>query len=83
MLDSLGEMELTMKLLKQEKSSAALPVDHHYTQLKADIQVLPKDGPTFEVLQKYVTTTHAETHSAYELEILDVFTVAREGEAQR
>jgi len=83
MLDSLGEMELTMKLLKQEKSSATLPVDHHYTQLKADIQVLPRDGPTFGLLQKYVTTTHAETHSAYELEILDVFAVAREGEAQR
>ena len=83
MLDSLGEMELTMKMLKQESSTTALPVDHHYAQLKANIQVLPRDGPAFGLLQKYVSTTHAETHSAYDLEILDIFTVAREGEAQR
>ncbi|XP_022647178.1 poly [ADP-ribose] polymerase-like isoform X2 [Varroa destructor] len=82
MLDSLGEMELTMKMLKQEDKTQ-IPVDHHYAQLKTEIDVVSRNAPVFGLLQKYVSTTHATTHSSYELEIMDVFTVARQGEAQR
>ena len=85
MLDSLGEIELAMNMLRQENSETALPVDHRYAQLKANIQVLPRDGAAFGLLQKYMSTTHVHknTFGCHGPEIVDIFTVAREGEAQR
>lgn len=54
MLDSLAEMEVTMKMLKQEDDTQ-IPVDHHYAQLKTEIGVIPKDSATFELLQRFVS----------------------------
>lgn len=54
MLDSLGEMEVTMKMLKQEDKTQ-LPVDHHYAQLHTEIGVITKDNPIFDILQRFVS----------------------------
>ena len=47
------------------------------------IQVLPKDGEEFKMLEEYVTNTHAPTHSSYSLELMDVFKIERHDEAKR
>ncbi len=46
-------------------------------------QVLPKDSDEFQHLVEYVKNTHAETHSMYELEVMEVFKVDRHGEGDR
>lgn len=83
MVEALREMELTMNMIKEGVSTTELPVDHHYMQLNTDMDVLPRDSKTFGLLQKYLDSTHGSTHSGYSLEISDIFTMARHGEADR
>ncbi|KAH7933704.1 hypothetical protein HPB49_015960 [Dermacentor silvarum] len=86
MLSSLLEIEVAVNLLKNEgdtEEDKLHPVDFHYSQLKADIQVLDRSHDEFSLLSKYVETTHAETHRSYKLEILELFKVVKDGEAKR
>ncbi|TMW48487.1 hypothetical protein DOY81_006414, partial [Sarcophaga bullata] len=84
MLDSLIEIECAYSLLQTEDSEADInPIDKHYEQLKTKLEPLKKDSEEYVLLQKYVKNTHADTHKMYELEIVDIFKVARQGEARR
>lgn len=83
MLDNLIEIELAYSMLNEETDSEKNPIDGHYKQLKTDITPLDKSTEEFQILQKYVQNTHAETHNQYELEIQDIFKVARKHEDRR
>ncbi|KAM7363583.1 poly-(ADP-ribose) polymerase [Cochliomyia hominivorax] len=84
MLDSLLEIECAFNLLQTEDSKEDInPIDKHYEQLKTKLEPLDKNSEEFALLQKYVKNTHAATHKMYELEIIDIFKVARQGEARR
>lgn len=86
MLESLLEMEVAYSLLKETKGAGedgTHPLDSHYAKLNADIQVLERDSEEFELIEKYVKTTHGETHTQYSLEIVDVFKVKRSGEDKK
>lgn len=84
MLDSLSEIEVAYNLIKSEdKLEDINPLDKHYEQLKTSLEPIDKKSEEFKMLNKYVQNTHASTHSSYELEIIDVFKVARQGEARR
>ena len=80
MLDNLMEIELAYSLLKDGGDAS---IDSHYDKLKTKLEVLPKDSEEFRILTEYVTNTHAATHNMYTLEVLEVFKVARNGEAKR
>lgn len=58
-------------LLASEDESSS-PLDSHYIKLKSEIVPLDVDSPDFGTLSKYLKNTHADTHSSYELEILQV-----------
>ncbi|XP_045461901.1 poly [ADP-ribose] polymerase [Harmonia axyridis] len=81
MLDSLMELEVAYSLLKSAGSDSSL--DHYYSKLNTEIKSIPKTSEEFELIQEYVKNTHAETHQSYELEILDLFDVKRQGEEKR
>lgn len=83
MLESLLELELAYDLLNEETDQKKNPLDGHYDQLKNDIHPIEKSSDEFKLLQQYVKNTHAATHSNYELEIEDIFKVARKGEERR
>lgn len=86
MLDSLMEIECAYSLIKSETNDGdeeVNPIDKHYDQLKTTIEPIDKKSEEFALIQKYVKNTHADTHKMYELEIIDVFKVARQGEARR
>ncbi|XP_063703096.1 poly [ADP-ribose] polymerase isoform X2 [Culicoides brevitarsis] len=83
MLDNLIEIELAYSMLNEETDAEKNPIDGHYQQLKTDITPLDKNSEEFQILQKYVKNTHAETHNQYELEIEDIFRVARKHEDRR
>lgn len=75
------EMEVAYKMMQSVGENN--DVDHYYTQLKADIDVVEKTTEEFEMIQEYVRNTHAKTHSNYELEIVDVLKVRRHHEELR
>ncbi|XP_013395651.1 poly [ADP-ribose] polymerase 1 [Lingula anatina] len=83
MLDNLLEIEVAYNLLKSGASEDKDPVDAHYEQLKCKMEVVEKESDEFKLLQDYTKNTHAATHNMYDLEVMEVFKVAREGEYAR
>ena len=81
MVDSLLEIEVAYSLLQKDQKGD--PIDTNYTKLKTDLQTLPQDGAEFAMVREYVLNTHGATHSSYSLEVLEVFSVARQGESKR
>ncbi|XP_075147428.1 poly [ADP-ribose] polymerase-like [Haematobia irritans] len=84
MLDSLLEIECAYNLLQTEDIKEEInPIDKHYEQLKTKLVPLDKHCEEFALLEKYVRNTHADTHNMYDLEVVDIFHVSRQGEARR
>ncbi|KAK2501028.1 hypothetical protein MC885_019094 [Smutsia gigantea] len=73
MLDNLLDIEVAYSLLRGGSDDSS----------KDPIDVVDKDSEEAETIRKYVKNTHASTHNAYDLEIIDIFKIAREGEGQR
>ncbi|KAM9316020.1 poly [ADP-ribose] polymerase 1 isoform 3-T3 [Gastrophryne carolinensis] len=84
MLDNLLDIEVAYSLLRGgTEDSAKDPIDVKYEKIKTDIKVVDKDSEEAKIINQYVKNTHAETHNAYELEVVDIFKIEREGESQR
>uniref|UniRef100_A0A6P8QEZ4 Poly [ADP-ribose] polymerase n=1 Tax=Geotrypetes seraphini TaxID=260995 RepID=A0A6P8QEZ4_GEOSA len=84
MLDNLLDIEVAYSLLKSgTEDGEKSPIDINYEKLKTDIQVIARDSEEAKILKQYVKNTHAATHNTYDLEIVDIFKIEREGERQR
>ena len=88
MVESLLEMSTAVSMLKADSAkgsgaSQESPVDAHYRQLKARLTPLDHASERYSLIEQYLRNTHAATHRQYSLELLDVFEVEREGEAER
>ena len=84
MLDSLMEIEVAYSLLKTtDDDKGKDPIDAHFEKLKTKMEVLSKDTDEFKMLVEYVRNTHAATHNEYQLEVLEIFKIARHGESKR
>lgn len=83
MLDNLMEMEIAYELLSRDKDKDDSPIDAHYKALKTELEVLERNSEEFQVIEKYLSNTHAPTHSNYALKIDQAFKVNREGERER
>ncbi|XP_039295821.1 poly [ADP-ribose] polymerase [Nilaparvata lugens] len=83
MLDSLLEMQVAYSFLSSGEEQGQHTLDAHYGRLNADIEALERACKEFEIIEQYVTNTHAATHQQYKLEILDVFKVIRKDEEKR
>ncbi|XP_075060451.1 poly [ADP-ribose] polymerase 1 [Mixophyes fleayi] len=84
MLDNLLDIEVAYSLLRGGTDDTEKdPIDVKYEKIKTDIKVVDKDSEEARIIHQYVKNTHAETHNAYDLEIVDIFKIEREGERQR
>ncbi|KAM9212025.1 poly [ADP-ribose] polymerase 1 [Dugong dugon] len=84
MLDNLLDIEVAYSLLRGgSEDSTKDPIDVNYEKLKTEIKVVDRDSEEAEIIRKYVKNTHASTHNAYDLEVIDIFKIEREGETQR
>jgi len=86
MVESLADIELATKLLRQASTGAESeqnPIDFHHDKLKCEFTPVDKKDDTFKMVQDYVANTHGHTHKQYGLEVLDLFEVEREGETKR
>lgn len=48
-------------------------LDSNYHKLATKIVPLDRASPTYQLLLEYVANTHASTHTAYRLEVEDIF----------
>ncbi|XP_006871190.1 PREDICTED: poly [ADP-ribose] polymerase 1-like [Chrysochloris asiatica] len=84
MLDNLLDIEVAYSLLRGgSDDSSKDPIDVNYEKLKTEMKVIDRDSEEAEIIRKYVKNTHATTHNAYDLEVIDIFKIEREGENQR
>jgi hypothetical protein len=84
LIETLLEMEIAVSLSKEsEGGDDTHPIDTNYKKLKADIQPVAKNGKEFKLVERYLQNTHAKTHSGYTLTLVDLFTLSRQGEAER
>ncbi|XP_038617296.1 poly [ADP-ribose] polymerase 1 [Tachyglossus aculeatus] len=84
MLDNLLDIEVAYSLLRGGSEDGDKdPIDVNYEKLKTDIKVVDKDSEEARIIREYVKNTHATTHNAYDLQVVDIFKIEREGESQR
>lgn len=59
------------------------PVDESYNKLNTDLSEVPHSSVEFKRIAAYVKDTHGPTHTAYRLELQDLWSVERVDEAKR
>ncbi|KAL4362846.1 hypothetical protein GQ457_04G027370 [Hibiscus cannabinus] len=79
MLEALQDIEIASRLVGFDADSDD-SLDDKYKKLKCDITPLPHDSEAFKLIEKYLLTTHAPTHTEWTLELEEVFSLEREGE---
>uniref|UniRef100_A0A452GNK4 Poly [ADP-ribose] polymerase n=1 Tax=Gopherus agassizii TaxID=38772 RepID=A0A452GNK4_9SAUR len=80
LLEALGEIQIAVKLARLEPHSQEHLLDRSYRTLGCELCPLERDSAHFQVLERYLLSTHAPTHRDYSMELLEAFTVHRAGE---
>ena len=80
MLEMLDEMQIAATILKVADESSANELDTTYQSLHCNLEPLNHSSAEFRMLEEYVANTHASTHRQYDLEVLEVFKVEKEGQ---
>ncbi|KAL3827816.1 hypothetical protein ACJIZ3_016618 [Penstemon smallii] len=82
MVEALGEIEVATKLLEDDIDMED-PLYSQYRRLHCELMPLEVSSKEFSMIEKYTKNTHAKTHSSYDVDIIQIFKVSREGEAER
>ncbi|KAL6515968.1 Poly [ADP-ribose] polymerase 2 [Orobanche gracilis] len=94
MVEALGEIEVAMKLIGDDTDmeipyivsiGGFIVISCHLKLILIlfDFMFQRRLIPYFQKIQKYTRNTHAKTHSNYDVDIIQIFKVSREGEAER
>ncbi|CAF92030.1 unnamed protein product, partial [Tetraodon nigroviridis] len=81
LLEALSDIQIAVKMVKANEDSDENPLDRQYRALQCRLQPLDAGCHEYEVIEKYLQSTHAPTHSDYTMSVLDIFGVDREGES--
>lgn len=79
MLEALQDIEIASRLVGFDVDNDD-SLDDKYKKLRCDIAPLPRDSEDYRLIEKYLLTTHAPTHTDWSLELEEVFSLEREGE---
>ncbi|GFP96805.1 poly [ADP-ribose] polymerase 1 [Phtheirospermum japonicum] len=79
MLEALQDIEIASRLVGFDGNSND-SIDEKYEKLRCCISPLSHDNEDFRLIEKYLHTTHAPTHTEWALELEEVFSLNREGE---
>ncbi|XP_062916245.1 poly [ADP-ribose] polymerase 2 isoform X1 [Mobula hypostoma] len=82
LLEALSDIEVAIGVVKKDQNSTENPLDRHYHSLQCSLQPLDHSSHQFQVIEKYLQSTHAPTHNEYKMKLLEVFEVARESEKE-
>lgn len=80
LLETLSDIQIAVKMVQSNVKSDEHPLDRQYHSLNCQLQPLDTDSNEYKVIEKYLKSTHAPTHTDYTMTLLDVFAVEREGE---
>ncbi|KAG7313699.1 hypothetical protein KOW79_000079 [Hemibagrus wyckioides] len=80
LLEALSDIQIAVKMVQSSSVSDENPLDKHYRSLKCLLQPLEPHTQEYQVIVKYLQSTHAITHDDYTMTVLDIFRVERSGE---
>ncbi|XP_075954152.1 poly [ADP-ribose] polymerase 2 [Anarhichas minor] len=80
LLEALSEIQIAVKMVQSSGEGDEHPLDRQYCSLQCQMQPLDSSSHEYTVVEKYLHSTHASTHSDYTMSVLDIFSVDREGE---
>ncbi|UJR31675.1 hypothetical protein I4U23_019156 [Adineta vaga] len=82
LLEALDDIEIAFTTLNTDTNTRLNPIDQHYEQLKCKLQPIDKTTNIYQLIDKYLQSTHASTHQQYKMQIEDIFEVDRDNEKQ-
>ncbi|KAH9624088.1 hypothetical protein KSS87_022973 [Heliosperma pusillum] len=82
MLEALQDIEIASRLVGFDTDND-VTLDEKYKKLHCDMAPLLHDSEEYRLIEKYLLTTHAPTHTDWSLELEDVFSLEREGESDK
>ncbi|XP_051984439.1 poly [ADP-ribose] polymerase 2 isoform X1 [Xyrauchen texanus] len=80
LLEALSDIQIAVKMVQFSVQSDEHPLDRQYRSLKCGLQPLDSDSNEYKIIENYLQSTHAPTHTDYTMTVLDIFAVEREGE---
>ncbi|KAK7392301.1 hypothetical protein VNO78_20735 [Psophocarpus tetragonolobus] len=83
MVEALGEIEVATKLLKEVAEMQGDPLYAHYQRLHCELVPVECGCEEFSMIEEYMKNTHAETHSNYTVDIVQIFRTSRKSEVER
>lgn len=82
LLEALSDIQIAVKMVESSADGEEHPLDRQYKSLHCGLQPLDAGAHEYQVIERYLQTTHASTHTDYTMTVLDIFSVDREGESQ-
>ncbi|KAL7113065.1 hypothetical protein ACP275_04G040200 [Erythranthe tilingii] len=82
MLEALQDIEIASSLVGLDTDNDD-SVDDKYQKLRCNISPLSRDSEEFQLIEKYLNSTHAPTHTEWALELEEVFSLERQGEMDK
>uniref|UniRef100_A0A0N5BVH8 Poly [ADP-ribose] polymerase n=1 Tax=Strongyloides papillosus TaxID=174720 RepID=A0A0N5BVH8_STREA len=83
LLDTLWEIEATMKTIKEEKPKNNVerhPMDDFYDKMKCELKVLPPKNKMRKTIEDVIKNTQGPTHTWYKYNVKNVLEVKRDTE---
>uniref|UniRef100_A0A8C7RGH1 Poly [ADP-ribose] polymerase n=1 Tax=Oncorhynchus mykiss TaxID=8022 RepID=A0A8C7RGH1_ONCMY len=80
LLEALSDIQIAVKMVQSSAYGDEHPLDRQYNALQCQLQPLSSCSQEYQVIERYLQTTHAPTHSDFTMTVLDIFSVDREGE---
>uniref|UniRef100_UPI0037E9767C poly [ADP-ribose] polymerase 2 n=1 Tax=Semicossyphus pulcher TaxID=241346 RepID=UPI0037E9767C len=80
LLEALSDIQIAVKMVQSSNDGDEHPLDRQYHSLKCQLQPLDSSCNEFKVIEKYLHSTHAPTHSDYTMNVLEMFSVDRDSE---
>ncbi|KAJ8011790.1 hypothetical protein DPEC_G00061910 [Dallia pectoralis] len=80
LLEALSDIQIAVKMVQSSAFGDEHPLDRQYRSLQCQLQPLPTGSQEYQVIERYLQSTHAPTHIDYTMTVVDIFTVDRQGE---
>ncbi|XP_023280201.1 poly [ADP-ribose] polymerase 2 isoform X2 [Seriola lalandi dorsalis] len=81
LLEALSDIQIAVKMVQSSEDGDEHPLDRQYRSLQCKLNPLDSSTHEYQVIEKYLQSTHASTHCDYSMTVLDIFSVDRDGES--
>lgn len=88
-LDDLSNIRVAAKVVQDSTNNTSIgadnrhPLDRIYTEINTKMRGVKQGSHVWNMIQTYITNTHATSHSNYSVELLDIYKIARSNEKEK